>query len=504
MDHNLTQHDITILYVEDDPTTHKLLRPMLEGQGYRVFLAENGLEGLKLYREHSPDIILTDLKMPYMDGLEMARTIREEAPAAQIIMLTAYSDTDYLLSAIDIGLNQFIRKPVEFSKLQAVIQGSINTIKFQQCLQEQAEHIRLLSNALEQCPSIAIITDKQGRIEYVNRKFLEVTGYAVAEVIGKTPRIIQSGETPASTYENLWTTIMEGREWQGILKNRGKDNNVFWVFSSISPLISPDGKISKFIYSAKDITEQRQLEAENLKIEKLEANAILAGGMAHDFNNLLQVILGYISLAKQNTTAESQANELLNLAEKNSVRANQLSQQLLLFATGGDTVLQTAHLGQLIKLSIEPALKKTTITPLFDLPDDVPQVDIDATQMKHVFSHLAVNAFEAMPAGGTMRIAAHACSISPRDRLPLRSGPYVHITFRDTGKGIAPEDQGRIFDPYFTTKETWNQKGLGLGLAICNSVIRKHDGIITVDSKPGKGTTFHIYLPTSENPDASH
>lgn len=381
MPDNPHQRDISILYVEDDPTTHKLLCPMLEDQGYRVFFAENGLNGLELYRKHSPDIILTDLKMPYMDGLEMAGIIREEAPEAQIIVLTAYSDTDYLLKAIDIGINQFIRKPVEFPKLKAVIKRCISTILCQRRLHEQ--------------------------------------------------------------------------------------------------------------------------EAESLKIKKLEANAILAGGMAHDFNNLLQVILGYISLARQNTAPDSQASEFLHQAEKNSLRASQLSQQLLTFARGGNVVLQATPLDQLITSSMESALNNTSITLVFDLPEDIPSVNIDATQMGHVFSHLAVNAFEAMPDGGTMRVAARACTISPADGLPLASGQYVHISVSDTGKGIAPEDLGRIFDPYFTTKETWSQKGLGLGLAICNSVIRKHNGIITVDSTLGNGTTFHVYLPTSNNPDAS-
>ena len=500
----MPQLDISILYVEDDPTTQKLLSPMLESQGCRVFFAENGLDGLKLYREHSPDIVLTDLKMPFMNGLEMASTIREEAPAAQIIILTSFSDTDFLLRAIDIGINQFILKPVEFPKLKTVIKRCISTIRFQRCLQEQAERIRMLSNALEQSPSIVIITDTNGVIEYVNRKFIEVTGFTDNEVIGKTPRIIQSGETPAGIYENMWATILAGREWQGTLKNRGKANCVFWVYSNISPLTSPDGKISKFIYSAKDITEQRRLEAESLKIEKLEANAILAGGMAHDFNNLLQVILGYISLAKQSTIPDSQAYDLLNLAEKSSLRASQLSHQLLTFAKGGDALLQTTPLRQLLTSCIESSFNKTNITLELDLPEDIPQVNIDTTEIKHVFSHLVANALEAMPAEGTMRIAARGCTIAPTDRLPLTSGNYVHITFSDTGKGIAPEDLGRIFDPYFTTKETWNQKGLGLGLAICNSVIRKHNGFISADSKPGNGTTFHVYLPTSDNPDVLH
>lgn len=365
-----TKNDISMLLVEDQADTREQLSQMLTAQGYRLLLAENGREGLKLFRSQSPEIILTDIMMPSMSGLEMARLIREEAPGAQIIVMTAFSDTRYLLEAIDIGINQFVIKPIEFNKLLAAIERCIGAI---------------------------------------------------------------------------------------------------------------------------------QLEAEALRVKKLEATAILAGGMAHDFNNLLQVILGYICLAKQHAEHGSKVHQLLGVAEKSSGQARELGQRLLTFASGGEVSTHGTHLGRLITTAVEAALKGGNVTLELDLPADIHPAQIDETQMRQVISHLTANALEAMPCGGTLQVAACNLNITEKDGLPLPPGEYVRVTFRDTGKGIPPENMERIFDPYFTTKQMGSQKGMGLGLAICQAIIRKHEGIITAESRPGEGAAFHIYLPVVES-----
>lgn len=498
MTDNPPMHDISVMYVEDEAGARDQVWRMLASCGYRLFMAENGREGVELFRRHSPDITLTDIMMPVMNGLEMARTIREEAPDAQIIVMTAFSDTDYLLDAISIGINQFIVKPVEFNKLKSAIQRCITIIRMQRRIQEQTERIRMLSNALEQSPSMALITDTEGTIEYVNNKFCEVTGFAVDEVLGKTPRILQSGETPADVYRDLWTTILGGREWHGVLQNRCKNGDFFWEYSSISPLTSADGAITKFIKTAEDITERRKLEAEAHKVKKLEATAMLAGGMAHDFNNILQVILGNICLAKQRAEPGSIVHNLLDIAEKSSGNARDLSQRLLTFAKGGDISMHVAPLERIIKCGVEETLNGSTIDCELDLPPGVPAVNIDERQIQQVVTHLTVNALEAMPEGGKLRIATTVCSFSGEDESALPPGEYVHVTFSDSGGGIQPENLGRIFDPYFTTKQMGSKKGLGLGLAICHAIIRKHNGMITAESAPGEGTTIHIYLPAAK------
>jgi two-component system cell cycle sensor histidine kinase/response regulator CckA len=491
------EHDITILYVEDEAATMDQVHRMLTLQGYNLILAGNGREGLDLYRTHSPDIVLTDIMMPFMNGLDMAREIRTMTPDAQIIIMTAFSDTDFTLQAIDIGVNQFVIKPVSFLKLFEAISRCIDIVKMQRILKEQHERIRILSNALEQSPSIALITDTAGTIEYVNRKFCDVTGFSAGETIGKTPRIIKSGETPQEVYRTLWDTILSGKEWHGTLQNRRKDGEAFWEYVSISPLKGPDGELIKFIRTGEDITELRKLEAKALKAEKMEATGILAGGMAHDFNNLLQVILGYLSLIKLHADSPTKILEMLDIIEKSSQQAKELSHRLLVFASSGEFQMNCIPLASLITSVVDVILVNSPVTHEYKFDPDLHNVNINNSLMERLFSSLATNAIEAMPQGGVLQIDAENLTIPEQGVLSLPAGEYAHITFHDTGIGIAPENLPKIFDPYFTTKQMGNTKGLGLGLALCHSIIHKHRGEIIVESTVGNGTTFHIYLPAA-------
>lgn len=495
--------DFTILYVEDEATSREQIRRMLDTRGYRMVVAENGRDGLELYLAHHPDIVITDIMMPIASGLEMAREIRAREPDAQIIVMTAFNDTDYLLQAIDIGVNQFVLKPVALLKLFEAVERSINVVTMQRQLRRQNEHIRLLSNALEHSPSMALITDTTGTIEYVNRKFCEVTGFDVNEVVGKTPRIIKSGETPAEVYQDLWSSILQGNEWRGSMLNRKKNGEPFWENVSISPLKASDGTVVKFIKTGEDVTRQRKLEEENLRSRKMEAIGILAGGMAHDFNNLLQVILGYISLAKLHINSPKNIAEMLETAEQSSLHARELSMRLLAFSSGGEACAHPVSPAPLIMSVVADALRdRSLLSSEFRIAPDLRRVIMDYAQMERTFSNLAQNAVEAMPHGGTLLAEGENVTIGEQDTLALPVGEYVHIAFRDTGKGIAPEVLPRIFDPYFTTKELGNQKGMGLSLSLCHSVICKHRGLIHAESTPGKGTTFHIYLPAIvEEPD---
>ncbi|MBC7963423.1 MAG: response regulator [Steroidobacteraceae bacterium] len=373
---NLRYADVTLLYVEDEASTREQVSRILTLRGYRLITRVNGQSGLDAYREHRPDIVLTDIMMPQMNGLEMVRRIRAMDPEAQVVCMTAFSETNYLIEAIDVGINQFVPKPVDLSRLLA---------------------------ALDHCLEIIELKKRHG-----------------------------------------------------------------------------------------------MLEAETQKTRKLEAIGILAGGMAHDFNNLLQVILGYVSLARMCADPDSKTAELLGIAEKSFDNARQLGKRLLTLAKGGDAILELTHLPPLIIAGIEAELRGTSTSCVTDLPADLPPVRIDAAQFRHVISHLTINAREAMPQGGTLQVSASLCSLAAINEQALDPGDYLHIIFKDSGVGIAPENLPRIFDPYFTTKEMGSQKGMGLGLAISHSVLRHHRGQIQAESKPGEGTAFHIYLPLSQ------
>jgi signal transduction histidine kinase len=243
---------------------------------------------------------------------------------------------------------------------------------------------------------------------------------------------------------------------------------------------------------------RKNREHELLKIQKLEAVGVLAGGIAHDFNNLLQTILGNISLVRIYGGTDSRAIEFLENVEKAVNEAKELSYRLLTFSQGGEPHKEATRMRTFVKVAFSQTLSSSNIATHFDLPDDLSPVYADRMLLNQVFYNLAINAKESMPNGGVLTVKAKNVDLSEKDNLPLSEGRYIQIAVSDQGAGIPEENITNIFDPYFTTKEMGTTKGQGLGLTICHSIIKKHDGLITVESGPGTGSTFHIYLPAWE------
>jgi len=243
---------------------------------------------------------------------------------------------------------------------------------------------------------------------------------------------------------------------------------------------------------ARDISERKRLDEERLRSQKLESLGVLAGGIAHDFNNLLTGILGNLSLTRANLPETGPVAERLAETEKATLRARDLTQQLLTFARGGAPVKTEASLAGLIQEAAGFAVRGTKAVCEYDFAEDLWLAQVDKGQLGQVLQNLVINAVHAMPEGGTISLAANNLTVNPGE-LPLTPGGYVLITVRDHGHGIPPEHLTKIFDPYFTTK----QSGSGLGLAVVYSIVANHAGHITVQSEPGKGTTFFIYLPSA-------
>ncbi len=249
----------------------------------------------------------------------------------------------------------------------------------------------------------------------------------------------------------------------------------------------------RVIVALEDITEHKRMQEELLKVEKLESVGVLAGGIAHDFNNILTGIMGNIGLAKMYAKPEGRVYQRLAEAERASMRAKDLTQQLLTFAKGGAPVRQAASIAGLIIDSAGFVVRGTNVRCDFSIPDDLWPVDLDEGQMSQVINNLVINAVQAMPEGGMIRVRAENVTVDEEQMPALKAGRYVQVTVEDQGIGISEEHLPKIFDPYFTTK----QKGSGLGLAICYTIVKNHDGTITVDSELGEGATFHVYLPAS-------
>jgi len=360
------------------------------------------------------------------------------------------------------------------------------------------ERLFKLSSALEQSASLVLMTDTKGRIEYVNPKFTEVTGFSLEDLKGRSPGYFKSGETTASEYSKLWGTITAGGSWRGEFHNRKKDGTLYWARAVIAPVRGASGELIAFLGIKEDITAQKALEADLRQAQKMESVGRLAGGVAHDFNNLLTAITGYAGFVLKGLGPDDperdDVKEILAAAD----RAGALTKQLLAFSRKqvitptvfdvNKAVESTAKmLGRLIGEHIR---LETFLAP-------VPCcVQADQGQFGQVLVNLAVNARDAMPDGGALTISTESLEMPAEfffNKPWLRPGRLVRLSVKDTGTGMTDEVRAHVFEPFFTTKE--EGKGTGLGLATVYGVIKQCGGVLELESAPGKGTTFRIYLP---------
>jgi PAS domain S-box-containing protein len=368
--------------------------------------------------------------------------------------------------------------------------------------------LRKLSRAVEQSPTSIIITDLEGTIEYVNPKFTQVTGYSSAEALGQNPRILKSGELSAEAYTKMWDIITSGKEWQGEFHNKKKNGDLYWESASISPIKDASGIITHFLAVKEDITENKSLQTQLLRAQRMESLGTLAGGIAHDLNNVLAPLMLGLDVLKKKFTDES-TQKIITLMEGGTLRGRDIIKQVLTFARGveGDfIVLQPKHVVREMENIINETFPKS-IKLHTDIQKDTWTINGDATQIHQVLLNLCVNARDAMSNHGELTLSTENLTLDEnyaRMNINARPGQYVCITVADTGIGIPPEIKNKIFDPFFTTKAIG--KGTGLGLSVTHSIIKSHKGFINVYSELGKGTTIKVYFPaaaTDENQKAT-
>lgn len=391
------------------------------------------------------------------------------------------------------------------------------------------EAVRLLSAAVEQSPVSIVITDLNGDILYVNRKFVECTGYSREEAIGKNPRILKSGNTSSGEYKGLWETITAGKEWRGEFQNRKKDGSLYWEIAVIRPIRDEKGNLSRFLAIKEDVTERHNMEEQLRRSQKLESIGQLAAGIAHEINTPMQFIgdntrfiqqawnawtpvidaLGDIRDGKlnedllQQVLARLQALDLdelryLRTEIPNAIeqclggveRVSRIVQAMKRFSHPGSEEKQPIDINQAIETTITVARNEWKYVSEVEtaLAPDIGLVPCYGGEFNQVILNLLVNAAQAIaPVVG--QHAKGKITISTR-----RDNGWAEISIRDTGCGIPTEIQPRIFDPFFTTKDVG--KGTGQGLALAHAVVvKRHGGKIWFESEVGKGTTFFIRLP---------
>ena len=363
-----------------------------------------------------------------------------------------------------------------------------------QMLRESEEKFRTMAE--KSVVGIYIIDDNG--FKYVNPRGLEIFGYARDEMVGKNPLEFVLKEDRPLVLKNIRQRLdgdIEAVHYQFRGITSGGETIYLESYGARSLYQGQPAVIGTLI----DITDRKKTEAELVRSQKMEAVAILAGGIAHDFNNLLSVVMGYLELIKKKVKNDKSTFKMVNSVERATKQAVELIDKFISFSKGGWMEPQKIHLGDILKITVD---RHPEVEPLLgdvSFPAGLYPVYGDDRQLGEVVFNLLKNADEAMTEPKHVSIKAENITLDNENSFSLKEGDYLKISIIDKGRGISPEQLEKIFDPYFTTKYTFNEKGLGLGLAICYAVMKKHNGHIAVQSQVGVGTTVELYLPASNS-----
>nr|WP_321466909.1 PAS domain S-box protein [uncultured Desulfobulbus sp.] len=360
---------------------------------------------------------------------------------------------------------------------------------------------KLLATAVDQAAESVIITDVNGNIEYVNPAFEEISGYSFAEVLGKNPNILKSGDTPSYHYKLMWEDISQGKVWRGTFTNKKKNGAVYCEEATVTPVKDHNGRIINYVAVKRDITKHLILEKQIRQSQKMQAIGMLAGGIAHDFNNILTAILGYAELCQLQCEKETVLHKNIEEIVRAADRAGQLVDQILKFSRRGSKELTSLKLSTIVKEATK--LLRASFPAHIDLNLEISEeiyVKADPTQIHQIVMNLCTNAYQALEGEvGKIKIRLFRKQLSPKEGIEigrLQPGNYACLQIEDTGKGIPEEYLQRIFEPYFSTKKM--QEGTGLGLSVVHGIVNDHRGAITVESTLGQGSCFSVYLPEAE------
>jgi PAS domain S-box-containing protein len=531
-----------LLIVDDQEQNRYMLDILLKGNGHEVISATNGEEALDKARQGPPDLIITDILMPVMDGFTLCREWKKDQvlKAVPLVFYTAtYTDPKDEKLALSLGAERFIIKPTAPDKFISIIseileehqsgrmqaasppledeevylkeynQALVHKLedKLQQledtnqALQASEEKYRTLMEAVA---DPVIVYDLEGRVVYANRAFSRVFGWRGEELIGKKLDFVPSEDT-SQTLDKI-KQALEGQSLSNHETHRlTKDGSLIDVSISAAHYKDTKGEIAGIVVSLQDITSRKLAESEKAKLEaqlrqaqKMEAIGTLAGGIAHDFNNILGVIIGFADLsmlaAQDNPSLTGNLQKVLDAG----IRAKDLVKQILTFSRQTEQEFKPTRLSLVAKELVE--MLQATIPPSITMNKEVINdcvVMADSTQLHQVLMNISTNAVQAMQeTGGVLSLTLDMIELD-EDSVHLvpdiKPGVYQKISISDTGTGIPQERLDRIFDPFFTTKK--KGEGTGLGLSVAHGIVKNHGGKITVYSEPGKGTTFTIYLP---------
>ncbi len=487
--------DKQVLVVDDEQLILKIISDILSKQGYNVLTAYNCDKALQLLKEHSFDVVLSDIRMPEKDGIDLLEEIRAKNPDIPVILMTGFASLDTAVDAVQNGAFDYLTKPLDYNKLKSVISHAVQRYDLHQenvrllyelkklnsnLEQKVKERNRDLENILNSTNESIITTDRELTITTANPRTQDLFEQ---DCIGLNLRDLLNG----INFNSIVPTLLSDPYYS--TKHEVKYADKF-LEVALSPLIDFESdNIFGIIATTEDITENKKLEAQLIHSAKMSGVGQLAAGVAHEFNNILSGIMGYTSLAATRDDLETVRKDL-TVIEKAGTRAVEIINKLLSFSRQKGEVFQVAQIEDAIDDAcglVEHTFETEGVKIVRNF-GNVPPISLNLGEIQQVFLNLAINSKHAMPDGGAIAISTKL------------EDDFVRIDFSDTGHGIPQENLNRIFEPFFTTKKTDASKsGTGLGLSVIYAIIERHDGTIDVTSEPHKGTTFTIKLPNRQS-----
>ena len=524
-----------VLLIEDSAADARLLQEFLKETLHDTFQlthVERLGKAQQQLASDDYDVILLDLTLPDSHGLSSLNTLLTQTPSVPIVVLTNTNNPELAVEAVRQGAQDYlIKRQMHHDVLVRSLRYAIER-------KQQAEALRLANEALEQR-----VQARTRELELTNQQLRQEVHYrqtaqerlALAQKASKTGIFewnIRSNEVTWSAeleslygvsrgdfdghYDNWIKTIhsddlsrVEQELWCSITVGHGLNtefrifhpNGIRWITVKSSIFNGEDGKPLRMLGIHLDITEKKQLEAQFLQAQRLESLGALASGIAHDLNNILTPILGAGQLLPITLSSiDERSLRLIETLNYSAQRGTKLVQQILSFAQAGSSVSAVLAIDELL-VETHQIVQQTlpqTINSHLDVPSDLWLVNGNETQLHQVFMNLCVNARDAMPNGGMLRVSASNLVIDESYLImhgEATVGPHVKVTVADGGIGIAPDIQKQIFDPFFTTKAP--KQGTGLGLAAVLNIVKSHGGFIDLKTAVGQGSQFHIYLPAT-------
>jgi PAS domain S-box-containing protein len=526
----MNSKNASVLCIDDEEDFRYNICDFLEDSGYTVFNAENGKEGLESFHRHRPDIILLDLQMPDIGGLEVLSAVTRTSAETAVIVISGRGGMQDVIEALRLGAWNYLTKPIrDLAFLEHAVAQSLEKLRlireniahkenlektvFQRTRQLQdeiAERSRIeralreseeqYRTAIEHSNDGVAVTQNLC-IKYVNQQFVNIFGYEKAEEILEKSILEMVHPDDRKRVLDLETLRQkrEGTPARYEFKGIRSDDKIVYIEASVAETFWRGHRVS-LVY-LRDISERRLLEAQLQQAQKMEAIGIMAGGIAHDFNNILFPIFGYTEMALENIADHAKVRKYLEQILIGARRARDLVRQILTFGRQDNEERKAIQIQPVIKESLKllRALLPATIELHYTV-ESGSYVTANPAQIHQIIMNLCTNAYHAMEKkGGILEVTLEDTQILPSETLPspdIAPGMYVKLTVSDTGIGMDRCVMERIFDPYFTTKEPG--KGTGLGLSIVHGIVKSYEGHISVYSEKERGTVFHIWLPGTE------